>query len=121
MSIKNTEVNVFINGSEKGIIVLVPVEASKMSVVQSIKSKSKDTIKLLSIEGKIDEANQKMSKIGNDYNNLIKDYLTEAFPGMTLKYTENNKLMTFELANDEVQQLWFKIGGATEEVATIEE
>lgn len=112
---KCTEVKLLINDSTSPVVVLVPIEASPYSVIQSIKSKSKDTIELLASKGDLPKAMEKINKLGTSYNNLIKGYLAEAFPGMKLRYTENNLLMSFRLTDVEPYQVWFEINSDTTE------
>lgn len=109
MSTKNTEVKVFVNNSDKAIIILVPVESAKFAVVHSTKSKSKDSIKLMALEGRVEEAEEKMNKIAESYNKLVQPYLEEVFPGVPLRYTENKKLLSFDFSNDDIRQVWFTV------------
>lgn len=116
MSTKNSEVKVRINGVER--IILVPVDNSKMNVVQSVKSKSNSEIALYWLKGDKDKAREIINKIAAKYQELVEPGIKEFFsmlPGeFTIEYTEANNLMTFgEIVSRQIvevyEQKWFKV------------
>lgn len=115
MITKNTEVKVWINGSSNSITVLVPVEKSKMQVIQSVKSKAKSDIQLAHLQGDDEKANAAINRIGKKYKELVGPVLKDMLPGIQVKYTEANSLMSFDLGDNTTKELVFDLDEKEEE------
>lgn len=106
--VKNSEVTVKFNGKE--IVLLVPVNKSKMSVVQSIKSKNTAKVKLAFIEGNKVLGEETIKKTTSDYAKLVRPYLEQVFgKDSDVQFTENNNLMTFDCGPDGIKKIWFNL------------
>lgn len=107
---KNAEVKVFINGSDTAVTVLIPIDKSKMSCIQSIKSKAKTNIIVEAVVNKnMDKAKAIVDGIASKWHELIEPELKKALPGISCVYTEANNLMTFEYGTGETYTAMFEL------------
>lgn len=106
---QNSEVSISINGGT-AFTALIPIDKSKMKSLQSVKCKSMDNIRLALALGKTEEADAKIESIGKKYRELIEPGLKSTFPGLKIKYTEKNELLTFrDVENKIYKQLTFEL------------
>lgn len=106
---KNTEVKVWVNGSESPLVILVPVDKSKMQVIQSVKSKAKADIQLAHLQGDDEKAQAKIDAIAKKYEELVAPELEKALPGMSIRFTEANSLMSFDLGDGTTKTKEFQL------------
>lgn len=105
-----TEILVKLNGSEQEIMVLLEVADGPKKVLQSVRCKGKDRVKLeiIAAGDQFDPVKFRcpmIDKVIDGFRNLVEDKLKAAFPGLPFEYTDSNTLLKF----DSMERIWIKV------------